>query len=116
MKLIADASPISNPALGKELNAIPDGVSFLQKFIPRAIGLAFVVGALVFFFIMIIGAIQWIASGGDKTALEGARGKITSAVVGLIILLSVFAILKVIQNFFHINILSIDIGPLVIIK
>lgn len=90
------------------------GVDFLENFLPRFIGLAFVIGALVFFFIMIIGAIQWITSGGDKTALEGARGKVTSAIVGVVILLSLFALLKIIEDFFGIDILTLDIGVLVI--
>ena len=78
------------------------------------IGLAFLVGVLVFFFIMILGAIQWITSGGDKAGLESARGKITSAIVGVVILFSLFALLKIIEDFFGINILVLDIGPLMI--
>ncbi len=78
------------------------------------IRLILVIAALAFFFIMIIGAIQWITSGGDKTALEGARGKVTSAIVGVVILLSLFALLKIIEDFFGIDILTLDIGVLVI--
>jgi len=76
------------------------------------VGLGFFIGVLVFFFIMIMGAIQWITSGGDKAAVEGARGKITNAIVGVVILLSLFALLKVIEDFFGINILALDIGAL----
>lgn len=107
------AEGITNPVLRSSLKSM-SGVDFLGDFLPRFIGLAFVVGALVFFFIMIIGAIQWISSGGDKTALEGARGKITSAIVGVVILLSLFALLKIIEDFFGIDILTLDIGVLVI--
>lgn len=99
---------ITNPALGPALQG-KTGISFFQSLIPAAVGLAFVMGALIFFFIMVIGAIQWITSGGDKTALEGARGKIINAIVGFVLLAAVFAIIKVIQNFFGINILSLDI-------
>jgi hypothetical protein len=63
---------------------------------------------------MLLGGIQWISSGGDKTALEGARGKITNAVIGIIILFSLFAILKIVEDFFGINILTIDFGPLMV--
>jgi hypothetical protein len=102
---------ITNPALGPGLSG-KTGVGFFQSFIPNMVGLAFVIGAIVFFFIMVIGAIQWITSGGDKAALESARGKIGNAVVGFIILIAVFALLKVIEDFFGINILTLDIGPL----
>ena len=105
--------PITNPALRETLQG-KSGIEFFQDLVPSLVGLAFVIGALVFFFIMIIGAIQWITSGGDKTALEGARGKIANALVGFIILLSLFALLKLIENFFGIDILILDIAPLTI--
>ncbi len=103
--------PITNPALSKTLQG-KSGLEFFQDLVPNLVGLAFVVGALVFFFIMIIGAIQWITSGGDKTALEGARGKITNALVGVVVLFGLFALLKVLEDFFGINILTLDIGVL----
>jgi hypothetical protein len=105
--------PITNPALRETLQG-KSGIEFFQDLVPSLVGLAFVVGALVFFFIMIIGAIQWISSGGDKAAIEGARGKIANALVGFVILLSLFALLKVIENFFGVDILILDIGPLMI--
>jgi hypothetical protein len=66
------------------------------------------------FFMFIWGAVSWILSGGDKAKIESAKGKITSALVGLVLMIATFAIVKLIETFFGINILSIDIGPLVI--
>lgn len=105
-------SEITNPVL-KEVGQ-KSGLSFFQGFIPGLIGLAFLAGAIIFFFVLILGAIQWITGGGDKQALESARGKITSAIVGILILFSVFAILNLIEIFFNITIMTLDIGPLVI--
>ncbi|SRR5260221_7170812 len=107
-KLLAET--ITNPLLG-DLNK-NTGVSFIQQLIPALIGLALVGGSLIFFFMLIMGAIQWITSGGDKAALEGARGRITQALVGIIILFSAFAIVKLVETFFNIHILTIDIGSL----
>lgn len=104
-------SKITNPALGDTLKNL-SGESFLAKFFPSLVGLIMVVGVVIFFFMMLIGAIQWIFSGGDKGALEGARGRITNALIGLVIFFSVFAIIKLIEVFFDTNILTIDIGPL----
>lgn len=103
---------IGNPALGN-LNS-NSGVVFFQKLIPSLIGFAFVAGTLIFFFMLLIGAIQWITSGGDKGNLEAARGRISSALVGIIVLFAVFAIIKLIEGFFAIHILTLDIGPLII--
>lgn len=107
------ASEIKNPILGG-LGNNASGLSFFQTFIPNLVTLAFVVGVVIFFFMLIIGAIQWISSGGDKQALEGARGKITSAIIGLVIMFSVFAVVKLIEGFMGISILTLDIGSLVI--
>lgn len=104
---------IKNPALGPALQG-KTGIGFFQTLIPNLVGLAFVIGSLVFFFVMVIGAIQWTSSGGDKAALEGARGKISNALIGFVVLLSVFALLKIIETFFNIDIINIDIGPLII--
>lgn len=105
--------PITNPALGETLQG-KSGIEFFQDLVPSLVGLAFVIGTLVFFFIMIIGAVQWISSGGDKTAIEGARGKIANALVGVVILFGLFALLKVLEDFFGIHILTLDISPLMI--
>ncbi|MEK7182795.1 MAG: hypothetical protein AAB694_01410, partial [Patescibacteria group bacterium] len=41
----------------------------------------------------LLAGFQWLAAGGDKTKLEGARGKLTSAVIGLaIVALGIFFI------------------------
>jgi succinate dehydrogenase/fumarate reductase cytochrome b subunit len=107
------ASEIKNPVLGN-LGENGTGLTFFQSFIPGLIGLCFVAGVIIFFFMLIFGAIQWIASGGDKQALEGARGRVTSAIIGLVILFSLFAVLDLVHVFFGISIMTLDIGPLVI--
>lgn len=103
---------ITNPALGNLSSN--SGIEFFQKLIPSLIGLAFVAGVIVFFFMLLLGAIQWMTSGGDKGNMEIARGRITSALIGIIILFSVFAIIKLVEGFFGISILALDIGPLII--
>lgn len=111
-----ESSEIQNPLFGPELKNIyssgPTG--FLSIFLPNLIGLAFVIGTVIFFFMLIVGSTQWISSGGDKAALEGARSKLTNALIGIILLFASFAIMRLIETFFGINILTIDIGPLII--
>lgn len=104
--LAQDASPFTNPIIGP-ITPGKGGVEFLQVFIPNLIVLGFIVGALVFLFILIIGAIQWMASGGDKAAVEAARGKITNAIIGIIILFALFAILGIVGRFLGIEALQL---------
>lgn len=100
---------LPTPSTGTSGNA---GVTFLQKVIPAAISLGFVIGIIVFFFMLIIGAIQWIASGGDKQAVEAARGKVTNALIGLVILFAVFAIIQIINIFFNVKLFELTLPTL----
>jgi len=58
-----------------------------------------IIGALLVLFYLILGGIEWITSGGDKGKTEGARNKITAAVIGLIVLAAAWAILTLVLNF-----------------
>lgn len=107
MKLAIEG--ITNPALGPSLEK-KSGQAFLEGFLPAVIGLGFLIGLVIFVFSMFIGAIKWLSSGGDKQGIEDARKTIGNALMGVVILLSIFALIKVIENFFGVNILSIDIG------
>lgn len=102
---------ITNPALEGPLSK-KSGEGFLAAVIPALIGLFLLVGALIFLFTLITGAISWMTAGGDKQKVEEARGRITNGIVGLIILLATFALVGVLENFFGINILTLDFGPL----
>lgn len=104
-------SQITNPALGQGLES-RTGISFFQDVLPAGITLAFVAGSIIFLFTLITGAISWMTSGGDKQKVETARGRITSAIIGIILMLVAYALIGIIENFFNINLLGLDIGPL----
>lgn len=56
---------------------------------------------------MVIGGIQWITSGGDKTKLDAARKKITYAIIGLIVAFMSFLIINVLGYLFGVKLLNI---------
>jgi len=99
---------IENPALSPAIRGFT-GQEFFADLLPRLVTLGLIIGVVIFFFIMLVGAIQWITSGGDKAGIEAARGRVINALVGIVILLSLFAIIGVIQTFFGINILQITL-------
>lgn len=74
-----------------------------------AIRLVLIIAAIVFFFILVVGGIRWIVSGGDKAQTEGARNQITAALVGLVIVFAAWAIIKLIQTFFGVDILQLTL-------
>lgn len=100
---------INNPALGPSYSGM-SGVDFFGRLIPTAIALLLVVGAVVFLFQLLTGGIGLITAGGDKGKVEGARQRITNALIGLMILFSFFAILNIVECFFGIGLRQITIA------
>ena len=76
--------------------------------IARAISFIFVIAVVVAIFFLLLGALKWIYSGGDKAAVEGARSTITASVIGLVILFLAFLIFTVFLKFFGIDIVNIN--------
>ena len=83
------------PSQGTEVTSLT--VETLVSFVITAI---LVVSGVVFFFMLIIGGIRWIVSGGDKASTESARAMITSALIGLVIVFASWAIVLLIGQLF----------------
>ena len=102
---------ITNPAIPQLFTQFGDGdgsgyVSALVSLVVSAI-IAF--GGLYFVIQLLLGGFDWIRSGGDKASLESARGKVSNALIGIILLFSVYAIIGLISTIFNINILEFTI-------
>jgi hypothetical protein len=68
-------------------------VGTFTKFISSAVGLITIIGIIWFVFILVTGAIGIISAGGDKQALETARKKITTGIIGLVIIIAALFII-----------------------
>jgi hypothetical protein len=88
---------------------LTQGTSDPGGLISKLIRLLLVVASIVFFFMLVIGGIKWILSGGDKGKTEEARNQITAALVGLVIVFSAWAIAKLIEAFFGVNIINLKL-------
>jgi hypothetical protein len=105
--MLTQIAQITNPSIGAYLSGrIGEGGSgFLGDLLSIVITIILIAGSLFFFFQLLTGAVAWIGSGGDKTALEGARGKILNAGLGLVLLFAAFAIITLVENIFGVGIL-----------
>lgn len=100
---------VENPAHGTTLQGL-EGTEYISRLLRVLIAGAFVAGVLVFTYIFISGAVSWISAGGDKGKVEAAKDKVTKGLIGLVIMLFVFAIVNVIGCVIGINILEAEIG------
>lgn len=107
----------ATPAIAQEMGSLDlgprEGSTFapltgitIPNLLTGAISLVLIVVFVTFFFILIIGGLKWITSNGDDKKLATAKAQITHALTGLIIILSIWAILNLIQVLFSIDILT----------
>ena len=108
--------PIYNPAIDPKIgdaSAIPGGLGatayVIQLFVKNFIALAFTVGGIVFFAMLLVGAVEYIVAGGEKEKVGNASKRITTALIGLVILLSFFIVLRLVKTVFGIDLLQITI-------
>ncbi len=70
------------------------------RIIVGLINLIFILAVVVALLYLIWGGFKWLVSGGDKTAVQGAREHIVAAIVGLIVIFLSYFILNFIIGFF----------------
>jgi len=84
----------------------------VSQIVSWAVTAIILIAGLIFFFMLIIGGLRWILSGGDKAGTESARSQITAALVGLVIVFSAWAIVQLVGAVFNVDILNIDFGTI----
>lgn len=85
----------------------------LGSLIGTLITIVLILAIILAVFFLIYGGIRWITSGGDKTAVEAARGHIVAAIVGLVIALLAFFIINIIGGLFGLDLTNLTLPKLV---
>lgn len=75
------------------------GYTDLGAFVGNVLNLAFALAVLLVLVMLVWGAFEWIASGGDKDTVGKARGRIVNALIGMAVLAVAFALAKVAGQF-----------------
>lgn len=82
---------INEVDLGFKIPNFSELLSFLVRFF-------FVMAGLAALFYMLWGAFSWVISGGESEAVDKARGKITAAIIGMIVIVATLAIMWSLEN------------------
>lgn len=100
----AQGTSASNKGVGTvdtgKLGGIPTDINLI---IGGLVQLAYAVAGLVFFFMLILGGLRYLTAGGDEKAAAAARGTLTNAFVGLVIVVAAFLITQLIFAIFKIQ-------------
>src|SRR3990172_8990487 len=101
----------TNPAIDPKLGTLAlSGVGqALTNVFTGLITLALIIGGIIFLFMLILGGYQYLTAGGDKEALSQAGKRLTSALIGLTILLSLMVIMRLTSAFFGVNLLAFNL-------
>ena len=81
----------------------------IQSLVSGVIGLVFIAASLIFFFLLMAGGIKCMMAGGDKEKAGEARGQLTSALIGLVVVFIAWAVSTLIGNIFGFNLLELEI-------
>lgn len=94
-----------NQPQGQGVNVLnrSDRQNIVGDILRNVITLFFTVSAIGFIIMMLWGATDWVISGGEKEKVATARRRITTAIIGMVVLSLTFVIMVVVGQ-----ILSID--------
>ncbi|OGK46774.1 hypothetical protein A3A93_03960 [Candidatus Roizmanbacteria bacterium RIFCSPLOWO2_01_FULL_38_12] len=82
---------ISTGDLGFQIPSLGDILTFTVR-------VFFVIAGLAALLYLLLGALAWITSGGDKDAVSAAQQKIQAAVIGMILIVAVLAIIWTLEQ------------------
>lgn len=106
MKLIAQAGTIGIKAPPLGINPGSLGSDYLTIIIRNAVTIIFTIGAILLLFMLLWGGIDYLMSAGDKEKSSNARKKITSALIGFIVLTLTYLIIRVVGGIFGFDIIN----------
>lgn len=84
----------------------------VQGLIGAFVNLVLVAAAILFVFNFLVGGIKFILSGGAKDKTEDARRHIVNAIIGIAIVLSVYAGMSFLSQFYGIDLFTFEIPTL----
>jgi hypothetical protein len=85
---------------------ISHSLEIFNRVFSVTIGVLTICGGLYFIFQFIIAAYDYLNAGGDMERIKNATRKITQAILGLIILVTAYAIISLLGNLIGLDILN----------
>lgn len=87
-------TPVQTLAASIDITPPTVGFKTLGDAISKILTVSFIIALVMVLIMLMWGAFEWIASGGDKDNVGKARGRIINALVGLAVLAIAFALFR----------------------
>jgi len=109
MKQIAVANPFTGIAVPvtQPANIVNVNSTNLGNIITQLLPYVFALAAILLLIYLVLGGLQLMTSQGDPKAVEGARAKITNALIGLIVIVLAYAIVKLLGQILGITVFGL---------
>jgi hypothetical protein len=95
-KAVSDKAALGKITPPEAIRDLGFGSAGISNVLSNVIQIIYVVAAIVFVFMVVISAFQWIISGGDKEKISQARSRLTNAIIGIFLLAVAFVIIRVV--------------------
>ena len=108
--MLADSEKIAqafNMLPGSQFQRL--GVITASSLIGSIIVMILIATSIILLGILIVGGIMVMTSGGDKQKSANGQQAVTAAVIGLVIIFGAWAIINLINLFFGINIINLNV-------
>jgi hypothetical protein len=92
----------SQSLVPSQLDAINNPITVIRGIIRFILLIAFIIA----FIMLLVGGIRWIMAGGDEKSVEKARNTITAALIGLVVILVAYALIRIVELFFNVNVIT----------
>lgn len=89
-----------------DLSNIRDAANAFSQIISNVIGVLTIVGGIWFIFVFVTGAFQYLTAGGEPEAIKKASKRITTGIIGLVIIVTSYALISLLGNLLGFNILQ----------
>ncbi|MDD4026808.1 MAG: hypothetical protein PHO75_01300 [Candidatus Shapirobacteria bacterium] len=103
MKLIKPVQAIVNNPVLKNQNISNNSTGYMNSVIQSLISVLFIFGLIYFVYHFILAGYKMISSQGDPKKYEEAQHALLYSLIGIAIIFSVFALLRLIGNLFGID-------------
>lgn len=94
------------PPDGTPQQAIDDPTAYIEGAIRNGISILLIVAFLVMFLWTIFAGFRFVTSGGDEKTVSQAWSSIYYGILGMIVVLSSYAIVRLVEIFFNVTIFS----------
>ena len=81
----------------------------LESLFGSVVGAIVALAGVALFIMLVIGGFRFLFSGGDQKQLDAARGTITNAIIGLVVIVTAYLILSTIKVFTGVDVTTFTI-------